>query len=377
MSDTVTRAGSQPSTAQPSTAQPSTGQPGTAQPRAAQPNAAKRFARPIMQRTLIVNAAIVIALAATSVYVVRQLTGWQAILLVLLLAVVGLAVTLLFNFLALRATSRVLADLTRAMETVHKGEMGGSVSGRTSDPHVRRLAASFNDMCRRLEGESLNYAAKQVNTIEEERRRIGRELHDETNQTLAATLIRLDLADKALQDHDAVEAHKQVSSAADLIKHSMEEIKLLVYDLRPVMLDDFGLVPTLRWYIQSHLQGAGPTIVTDFDADLRVSPEVETALYRIVQEALSNAVRHASATKVVVRLETKPGFVDLAVIDNGRGFDREALHREGSMNGLGLLSLKERVELVGGTLNIESSVGRGTRLYVVIPQANPVPASAP
>ncbi len=335
------------------------------------------FTRPIMQRVLIMNAVIVAALAALSVYAVRQLQSAHALLLVLLLAIAGVAVTLLLNFLVLNSTSRVLADLSRALEAVHKGELGGAVGGQTSDPHLRRLVASFNEMCRRLEAESLSYAAKQVNSIEEERKRLGRELHDETNQTLAATLIRLDLADKALQDHDAIEAHKQVNSAVELIKHAMEEIKLLVYDLRPVMLDDFGLVPTLRWYIKSHLQAAGPTIITDFDAaDLRLSSEVETALYRITQEALANAVRHASATKVVVRVETKPGFVDLAVIDNGRGFDREALVREGPQGGLGLLSLKERVELVGGTLNIESSIGRGTRLYVVIPQSDQPPAGA-
>jgi two-component system sensor histidine kinase DegS len=155
-----------------------------------------------------------------------------------------------------------------------------------------------------------------------------------------------------------------------LIAHTMEEIKLLVYDLRPVMLDDFGLVPTLRWYIQSHLQGAGPTIVTDFDdAGLRVPGHVETALYRVTQEALANAVKHSDATKVHVRLVTKPGFVTLAVIDNGRGFDGGAALYESGRIGVGLLSMKERVELAGGTVNIESAKGRGTRLYVVIPLA--------
>ena len=134
------------------------------------------------------------------------------------------------------------------------------------------------------------------------------------------------------------------------------------------MLDDFGLVPTLRWYIQSHLQGAGPEIVTDFDeAGLRLPGDVETALYRVTQEALANAVKHADATKIHVRLVTKPGFVSLAVIDNGTGFDQDAaLHGNGHL-GVGLLSIKERVELAGGSLNIESAVGRGTRLYVVVP----------
>jgi two-component system sensor histidine kinase UhpB len=226
-------------------------------------------------------------------------------------------------------------------------------------------------MCRRLGRESLSYAERQLGGIEEERRRIGRELHDETSQTLAATLVRLDLCDHAIQDHDPAGAHAQVVNCKTLITHTIDEIKLIVYDLRPVMLDDFGLVPTLRWYIQSHLQGAGPEIVTDFDeADLRLPGDVETALYRVTQEALANAVKHADATKVHVRLVTKPGFVSLAVIDNGRGFSGgDALHGDGHA-GVGLLSMKERIELAGGSVNIESAVGRGTRLYVVIPLAS-------
>jgi signal transduction histidine kinase len=134
------------------------------------------------------------------------------------------------------------------------------------------------------------------------------------------------------------------------------------------MLDDFGLVPTLRWYIQTHAQGVGPEVITDFDeAGSRLAGDVETALYRIAQEALSNAVRHSSATKVLVRLTIRSGYVSLAVIDNGVGFDPESAFRGDARGGVGLESVKERVGLVGGTVNVESAVGRGTRLYVVIP----------
>lgn len=330
------------------------------------------LARSLLLRVILANAVVATALTIAVVIVAQRLERRHQLLVILLAVAIAVLLVAIVNVVALRAGTRLLRSLNRAMETVHKGELDCRVPESSLDPQLRRLATTFNQMCERLETESLHYAAKQVSSIEEERRRIGRELHDETNQTLAATLIRLDLADKALQDRDSREAHKQVVSAVELIKHSMDEIKLLVYDLRPVMLDDFGLVPTLRWYIQSHLQGAGPAIITDFDgADLRLSGDVETALYRITQEALANAVRHADATKVMVRLETKPGFVSLAIIDNGRGFDPEALLREGGRRGLGLLSVKERVELIGGTLNIESSIGRGARLYVVVPLADP------
>jgi two-component system sensor histidine kinase UhpB len=320
---------------------------------------------PLVMRVVVVNAAIAAAVAAAVAAGAGRGAGP-----VVLAAVVaaGAAAAAIGNLILLGPAGRLLGDMTRAMETLHKGELDCHVDARGGDAGLRRLAASFNRMCARLGEESLQYAERQLGSVEEERRRIGRELHDETSQTLAATLVRLDLCDQAVQDRDVLGAHSHIVDCKALIAHTMDEIKLLVYDLRPVMLDDFGLVPTLRWYIKTHIQGAGPEIVTDFDdARSRLPGDVETALYRVTQEALANAVRHSSATKVHVRLVTQPGFVSLAVIDNGLGFDAaEALHGE-EHAGVGLLSIKERVELVGGTVNIESAVGRGTRLYVVIP----------
>ncbi|MGE5228955.1 MAG: ATP-binding protein [Deltaproteobacteria bacterium] len=329
------------------------------------------MARPLVGRVVVVNAVIVAVVLGAALVLAAREGGAAPGVAVAALVLCGLAARIVANLRVVGTAAKVLADLTRAMESVHKGEFDCQVEERRGDGGLRRLASSYNAMCRRLGRESLSYAERQLGGIEEERRRIGRELHDETSQTLAATLVHLDLCDHAIQDHDPAGAHAQVVNCKTLITHTMDEIKLIVYDLRPVMLDDFGLVPTLRWYIQSHLQGAGPEIVTDFDeASLRLPGEVETALYRVTQEALANAVKHADATKIHVRLVTKPGFVSLAVIDNGRGFSGgDTLHRDGHV-GVGLLSMKERIELAGGSVNIESALGRGTRLYVVIPLAS-------
>ena len=116
------------------------------------------------------------------------------------------------------------------MQHAHRGEMECRVKDEWKDPDLRRLSTSFNEMCRRLGDESLKYAERQLGSVEEERRRIGRELHDETSQTLTATLVRLDLCDKAVQDHDAAEAHQQLINCKELIGHTIEEIKLLVYE---------------------------------------------------------------------------------------------------------------------------------------------------
>ena len=320
---------------------------------------------PLLRRVVVVNAVLAAAVAAAAL-VVSGSGGSTWVLAGVVLA--GVAAAVLLNLVVVAPAGRLLADMSRAMETMHKGELDCHVQAPRADAGLRRVAASFNSMCRRLGEESLKYAERQLGGVEEERRRIGRELHDETSQTLAATLVRLDLCDQAVQDRDLVRAHTHVVECKGLIAHTMDEIKLLVYDLRPVMLDDFGLVPTLRWYIASHLQGAGPEVVTDFaEADLRLPGDVETALYRITQEALANAVRHSSATKVHVRLVTKEGYASLAVIDNGSGFDAGDAMSGRAHAGVGLLSMKERVELVGGTLHVESAVGRGTRLYVVVP----------
>lgn len=324
--------------------------------------------RPLLRRVLLVNTGVVACVAVACVLALGGPATRPEALAVAAVAVAGIGAAALLNYLTVGPAGRLLTALTRAMETIHKGELDCHVEDRWRDGDLRRLSVSFNAMCKRLGYESLSYAERQLGSVEEERRRIGRELHDETSQTLTATLVRLDLCDQAIQDQDVREAHAQVVNCKALVAHTIDEIKLLVYDLRPVMLDDFGLVPTLRWYIKSHLQGAGPEIVTDFDeAEMRLPGPIETALYRITQEALANAVRHSDATQIHLRLITKPGFVSLAVIDNGKGFDAGARLRGDAGGGVGLLSVKERVELTGGTVNIESAVGRGTRLYVVIP----------
>jgi two-component system, NarL family, sensor histidine kinase UhpB len=321
--------------------------------------------RPIIEKILVANSAIILIGAVFGTYITRRYAGQSGLALTAIFFVCGVGITVLANYLVLRAALRPLVELSKAMESAHKGELQ-EVHIDSVDANLRRASRSFNEMCRRFEDESKVYSAKLLSSIEEERRRIGRELHDDTSQTLAAVMINLDLVDKALADATPA-IRERVANSKELLRYTLGQIKLLVYDLRPVMLDDFGLVPTLRWYIQSYAEGSGPSIELDVEgAALRVPGEVETALFRITQEAIANAVKHSGGTQVVVRLETAPGFVNLAVIDNGEGFDpREAIRH--SQPGLGLLSIKERVELLDGTLNIESHKGRGTRVYVVIP----------
>jgi two-component system sensor histidine kinase DegS len=228
---------------------------------------------------------------------------------------------------------------------------------------------SVHDAIGRLEDESLWHTTQLLNSIEAERQRIGRELHDQTCQTLATALIDLKLADN-LAESNIGSARERLAAAKQLIEHSLEQIKICVYDLRPVMLDDLGLVPTLHWHIKTHLGGSGLTVVSDFEeAAVRAPRKIETTLYRVAQEALSNVVRHARASRVTIRLEIKREYAVMVISDNGQGFNPEndSFEEKNGRRGLGLHTIRERIKLAKGTLNIVSEKGMGTQINVVLP----------
>lgn len=323
--------------------------------------------QPTLLRLVVADAAIILTGAVGGTLLTRQLDDWPTWALVLVFFAGGSAMIATATYVILRQTFRPLSDLTRAMAGIHKG-------GRTSlevddvEPSLRDVAQAATEMLERIDVESRAYSAKIFESIEKERRRIGRELHDETSQSLAAALLNLDLARKALGEN-APTAVERIANAQQLIRHGLGQVRLLIHDLRPSMLDDFGLVPALRWYLQSHLKGADLEIVTDLPAaNPRLPSEVETALYRIAQESLSNVVRHSLATRVLVSLEVQSGYVAMLVSDNGQGFDPRdvILDREGRY-GVGLLSIEERAELLRGTARITSAPGRGTQVHVVVP----------
>ncbi len=323
--------------------------------------------QPTLVRLVVANAAIVLAGAVGGTVLTRQLDDWPTWALVLVFFGGGSLMVATTTYVILRQTFRPLARLAQAMAGIHKGERT-SLEVDDAEPSLRDVAQAAAEMLERIDVESRAYSAKIFESIENERRRIGRELHDETSQSLAAALLNLDLAEKALGE-SAPTAVERIANARQLIRHGLGQVKLLIHDLRPSMLDDFGLVPALRWYLQSHLRASGLEIVTDLPAaNPRLPSEVETALYRIAQESLGNVVRHSLATRVLVSLEVQTGYVAMLISDNGQGFDPRdvILDREGRY-GVGLLSIRERAELLRGTARITSAPGRGTQVHVVIP----------
>jgi signal transduction histidine kinase len=204
----------------------------------------------------------------------------------------------------------------------------------------------------------------QVTTAqEEERRRIARELHDGVGPALASLNIRLRTARRLLErdHHPAVD---EIEELAELAQTNIQDIRRLIYDLRPAALDELGLVPALREYLARCQQEHGLIIQFTAGEGERLPASVETALFRITQEALNNVVRHAQAQRVDVALMRDEAHVILRVADDGQGFDPQA-PRSGIH--VGLWSMRERVEQLGGRFEVESVPGRGTTVGAIIP----------
>jgi signal transduction histidine kinase len=207
-----------------------------------------------------------------------------------------------------------------------------------------------------------------VTAQEEERRRLSRELHDSLGQHLSALMLRLKTRETS--DHVPALAPANLLQVEEIISQLMREIHNLAWELRPAALDDLGLHTALSNYVEKWSERSGVTVDlhSNFRDKRRLPPETETTIYRIVQEALNNVLKHAQARGVSVILERRRDQVVVVVEDDGQGFNVEAIVCEsGKEHGLGLLGMQERVALVGGTLGIESRVGGGATIVARIP----------
>jgi signal transduction histidine kinase len=210
--------------------------------------------------------------------------------------------------------------------------------------------------------------ARTITAQEEERKRLARELHDDSAQTLTAVLMTLKTAEDALPDSPG-NAREALTRSRAQLDVALREIRKAIVDLRPSALDDLGLASAVRWYADEHLRPLGIGVSLEIGGDeQRASGAGATAIFRIVQEAVSNVAKHSGARQARVRLDFRPSEVIAVVEDDGTGFDPESLRQPlESGRGLGLLGMRERAELFGGTLRIESSAGKGTRVRVRVP----------
>ncbi|HZQ80929.1 MAG TPA: GAF domain-containing sensor histidine kinase [Gaiellaceae bacterium] len=195
---------------------------------------------------------------------------------------------------------------------------------------------------------------------EAERRRLALELHDETGQALTSILLGLRAIRSSKSDEDAARAEADLR---ELVVQALQDVRALAVELRPAALDDFGLEPALERLVHTFSEQSGIATSSDFALDGRLSPELETTLYRVVQEALTNVVKHAGAEHVSVLVAKRDGQVIATIADDGQGFSDDEVRDDA----LGLVGMRERVALLGGTLKVRSEPGEGTTVSAQAP----------
>jgi len=203
-----------------------------------------------------------------------------------------------------------------------------------------------------------------VNAQETERQRLSRQMHDGPAQALSNFILQTEIAMR-LFDVDAAQAKDELNNLKSSAMGTFQKVRNFIFELRPMMLDDLGLVPTVRRYADAFKEQTSLEVnVTITGNERRLEPYLEVMMFRALQELLGNAARHSQATQVKVMLDMGDDRVRVSVDDNGRGFDPDTIQQG---NSLGLKLIRERAEMLGGTFDVDSSVGRGTRITFAVP----------
>ena len=275
---------------------------------------------------------------------------------------IAVAVTVGVNVFLLqrrfRPLERLIDEMERADLSRPRANLGDSTDGRAETEEVARLELAFRRMLERLEAERRRSASAALDAQEDERARVARDLHDEVNQSLTGLLLHLEAARRDAPPGLVPE----LTETKALANRAMDELLSVARQLRPTALDDLGLTAALAAHVADLERRTG--IETSFEAVGDVSgidPESQLVLYRVAQEALSNAARHSGAERVRVRLRNDGERVELTVTDDGHGFSFD--DAEG---GLGIAGMRERSLLVGGELEIESRPDTGTTVRLTV-----------
>ncbi|MDQ0807787.1 sensor histidine kinase [Priestia megaterium] len=205
-----------------------------------------------------------------------------------------------------------------------------------------------------------------IEAQEEERKRLSREIHDGPAQMLANVMMRSELIDRIYRERSAKEAMEEIRDLRKMVRSALYEVRRIIYDLRPMALDDLGLIPTLRKYldtIEDYNEGKPRITFISIGQEKRTASKLEVALFRLVQEAVTNALKHADATEIQVKIEFNNEYAILLVKDDGCGFNQE----EKKENSFGLIGMKERVDLLDGTISVHSKINQGTLVMIKVP----------
>jgi two-component system sensor histidine kinase UhpB len=293
--------------------------------------------------------AVVLGVATTVLVLTPATVSFPAAERELVVLGAGLSVMLALNYVLLRRAIEPLRRLTRLMRTVDPLEPGRRADLPAQPTEVAALGAAFDQMLDRLESERRESARRALAAQEEERLRIARELHDEVGQALTAVLLQLD---RAPEDD-------RVAEAREAARSTLEEVRAIARNLRPEALDDLGLAAAVR-QLCNEAERTGVLVEREIAAEVRLAPEVEVVVYRVAQEAITNALRHADGERLEVSLTVAGGGATLRVRDDGRG-------HAGGADGAGIRGMRERAVLAGGSLAVTTPETGGTCVTLTVP----------
>jgi signal transduction histidine kinase len=271
------------------------------------------------------------------------------------------------HFTAMAAVSFMYVDeapdLSHTVTITYLGTVGVGVVAVMGI--VVALLTSLVDRLQKQQGLSQNLSRRLLQIQEEERRHLARELHDQLAQVLATVTLHL----HAVKGLAGEAARPRLEECISLLQEAGEQMRNLALELRPSVLDSLGLEATLRWLGEQHKQRTGCEIqLVGHVSESSVGPELKIACFRVAQEALTNVARHAAATHVWIELSERENMLELVIRDDGVGFDVLSRQQQAAQHGgLGLLGMEERIQILGGTLDVESAPGRGTRIRASFP----------
>jgi signal transduction histidine kinase len=314
------------------------------------------------------------------------------------------AITMLLGWGIARSVRQPIVTLTAAAERIAGGKLDRPIAARPAargGDEVGRLAIALEEMRtalkhsietieesnqqleRRVEERTHQLAQanqsleerervrqqllrKVISAQEDERKRVARELHDETSQTLAALGIGVDMALASCPPETNGQTHRRLEDIRRLVDRMYHELHRMIVNLRPSVLDDLGLAAAIQWFAERQLPKVA--VRCELELETRLPSELETAIFRAVQESIVNIARHANAESVLVQGSIEGGMLTVEIEDDGDGFEVEdVVHAHDSMRGVGLLGMRERLEIFGGTLRIDSEPGGGTRVIMRVP----------
>jgi PAS domain S-box-containing protein len=243
------------------------------------------------------------------------------------------------------ANARHVAQIEREVNVRTQAES----SLLQSEKHLRRLSSRLQEV------------------QELERKGLARELHDQVGQTLTGLNINLNIIRSQLSDESLKKVAVRVDDSMSLMEETGERIRDVMANLRPQILDDYGLIPALRWYTETFQERTGIAVIFHRgDLTIRMPELIELALFRITQEALNNIAKHAEAQQVTLTFDATDGLFRLTIVDDGKGFDLTALNKLDNRRGWGLLTMQERALALGGHVLIESEPGKGSRIIIEV-----------